>query len=277
MPPRAGRLGALSPALAGLGGGDRRSVRLSRALFRGASPRSSRRRRPDQLSLAAADRAVLLALPGERLKARHLSWRRSASRERRRCFCPRARTSPRRAGTTLLGYGPRALLRFCMVRLFGAFAPTQRSADRGGRRLLPRDGGARGPLSPGLRNDRDFPATAGEWLAILGLGLGPVGLAFYVWDYGVKHGDIRLLGVAAYAAPVLSTLILVARRRRDRRPPSSGVRLRADRRGSGRRFVAEELTLRPHTKKPAREPAPHAYGRYVAVRRQTVVLLGLST
>ena len=54
------------------------------------------------------------------------------------------------------------------------------------------------------------PANAGQWLAILGLGLGPVGLAFYVWDYGVKNGDIRLLGVAAYAAPVLSTLILVA-------------------------------------------------------------------
>jgi hypothetical protein len=32
---------------------------------------------------------------------------------------------------------------------------------------------------------------------------------FYVWDYGVKNGDIRQLGVAAYAAPVLSTLILV--------------------------------------------------------------------
>jgi drug/metabolite transporter (DMT)-like permease len=54
------------------------------------------------------------------------------------------------------------------------------------------------------------PANGGQWLAILGLGLGPVGLAFYVWDYGVKHGDIKLLGVAAYAAPVLSTLILVA-------------------------------------------------------------------
>ena len=49
-----------------------------------------------------------------------------------------------------------------------------------------------------------------EWLAILGLGLGPVGLAFYAWDRGVKHGDIRLLGVASYATPVLSTLILVA-------------------------------------------------------------------
>ena len=54
------------------------------------------------------------------------------------------------------------------------------------------------------------PAGPGQWAAIAGLGLGPVGLAFYVWDYGVKNGDLRLLGVAAYAAPVLSTLILVA-------------------------------------------------------------------
>ncbi len=55
-----------------------------------------------------------------------------------------------------------------------------------------------------------WPARLSEWAAILGLGLGPVGLAFYVWDFGVKNGDIRMLGVAAYAAPVLSTLILVA-------------------------------------------------------------------
>ena len=55
-----------------------------------------------------------------------------------------------------------------------------------------------------------WPASPTQWLAILGLGLGPVGLALYVWDHGVKHGDIRLLGVASYAAPVFSTLILVA-------------------------------------------------------------------
>ena len=55
-----------------------------------------------------------------------------------------------------------------------------------------------------------WPARPSEVAAIVGLGLGPVGLAFYVWDYGVKRGDIRLLGVASYAAPVLSTLILVA-------------------------------------------------------------------
>jgi drug/metabolite transporter (DMT)-like permease len=54
-----------------------------------------------------------------------------------------------------------------------------------------------------------WPADATQWLAILALGIGPVGAAFYVWDIGMKRGDIRLLGVASYAAPVLSTLILV--------------------------------------------------------------------
>ena len=53
------------------------------------------------------------------------------------------------------------------------------------------------------------PGLSG-WLALLALGLGPVGLAFFVWDIGMKKGDIRLLGVASYAAPVISTLALVA-------------------------------------------------------------------
>jgi len=51
---------------------------------------------------------------------------------------------------------------------------------------------------------------ATQWLAILGLGLGPVGAAFFVWDHGTKHGDIQVLGVAAYGAPLLSTCLLIA-------------------------------------------------------------------
>ncbi len=49
-----------------------------------------------------------------------------------------------------------------------------------------------------------------QWAAVVALGLGPVGAAFYTWDYGVKHGDIQTLGVLAYGAPLLSTLLLVA-------------------------------------------------------------------
>ena len=37
-----------------------------------------------------------------------------------------------------------------------------------------------------------------------------MGLAFFCWDIGMKRGDVAFLGVASYAAPVLSTLILVA-------------------------------------------------------------------
>ena len=54
-----------------------------------------------------------------------------------------------------------------------------------------------------------WPATALGLLSVVGLGVGPVGIAFFVWDVGVKKGDIQLLGVASYAAPVLSTLALV--------------------------------------------------------------------
>jgi drug/metabolite transporter (DMT)-like permease len=53
-----------------------------------------------------------------------------------------------------------------------------------------------------------WPETSFEWLAVLGLGLFPVGAAFYAWDHGVKNGDIQILGAASYAAPLLSTLIL---------------------------------------------------------------------
>lgn len=54
-----------------------------------------------------------------------------------------------------------------------------------------------------------WPSGALAWGSVVALGAGPVGLAFYVWDIGVKRGDIQLLGVASYAAPLLSTLILL--------------------------------------------------------------------
>jgi drug/metabolite transporter (DMT)-like permease len=54
-----------------------------------------------------------------------------------------------------------------------------------------------------------WPQTPGQWLAVLGLGIGPVGAAFYAWDIGMKRGDIRVLGVASYLAPLLSTAFLM--------------------------------------------------------------------
>ncbi|OQM75148.1 DMT family transporter [Manganibacter manganicus] len=54
-----------------------------------------------------------------------------------------------------------------------------------------------------------LPVTEGQWLAVVGLGLMPVGAAFYAWDIGVKRGNIQVLGAASYAAPLLSTLVLI--------------------------------------------------------------------
>jgi len=54
-----------------------------------------------------------------------------------------------------------------------------------------------------------WPETLGQWLAIIALGVGPVGAAFFVWDIGMKRGDIRVLGAASYATPLLSTLFLI--------------------------------------------------------------------
>ena len=55
-----------------------------------------------------------------------------------------------------------------------------------------------------------WPQSGLGWAAVVALGIGPVGAAFFTWDIGMKRGDIQLLGVASYAAPLLSTLALVA-------------------------------------------------------------------
>ena len=50
----------------------------------------------------------------------------------------------------------------------------------------------------------------GQWLAIAALGVGPVGAAFFLWDFGVKRGDIRALGALSYLTPLFSTVLLIA-------------------------------------------------------------------
>ena len=57
--------------------------------------------------------------------------------------------------------------------------------------------------------DTIWPGTSGQWLAVIALGIGPVGAAFYAWDIGMKRGDIRVLGAASYATPLLSTAFLM--------------------------------------------------------------------
>lgn len=54
-----------------------------------------------------------------------------------------------------------------------------------------------------------WPSDLLVWVGLIGLGLGPVGIAFFTWDYGVKHGNLPLLGVLSYSTPLISVLLLV--------------------------------------------------------------------
>ena len=56
-----------------------------------------------------------------------------------------------------------------------------------------------------LFEEQNWALSSSAWLAVLGLGLGPVGVAFFCWDMGVKRGNLSLLGVLSYTAPALST------------------------------------------------------------------------
>ncbi|WP_061930317.1 DMT family transporter [Aureimonas sp. AU22] len=50
--------------------------------------------------------------------------------------------------------------------------------------------------------------TPGEWAAIAALGVFPMGLALYLWDVGVKHGDIQALGAISYVEPFIGALLV---------------------------------------------------------------------
>jgi len=64
-------------------------------------------------------------------------------------------------------------------------------------------------LAHGLLEPTSWPQGGGAWLAVLALGIGPVGAAFFLWDLGTKRGALQVLGAAAYLAPLLGTLLLL--------------------------------------------------------------------
>jgi drug/metabolite transporter (DMT)-like permease len=48
-----------------------------------------------------------------------------------------------------------------------------------------------------------------DWISLILLGIGPMGLAFFTWDAALKRGDPRIIGSLAYLTPLTSTLVLV--------------------------------------------------------------------
>ncbi len=65
---------------------------------------------------------------------------------------------------------------------------------------------------------------AGDWTALLLMGLGPMGAAFFLWDRALKAGDARQIGVLSFLTPLGSTLALLAYRGQ---PPGWAVLLAA--------------------------------------------------
>jgi len=52
--------------------------------------------------------------------------------------------------------------------------------------------------------------TGQDWIYLVLIGAGPLGLAFFTWDASLKRGDPRTIGSLAYLTPLASTLVLVA-------------------------------------------------------------------
>ena len=53
------------------------------------------------------------------------------------------------------------------------------------------------------------PIGAHDLLLIAGVGLGPLGAAFYLWDAALKRGDASRIGILSYLTPLASTLLLL--------------------------------------------------------------------
>jgi drug/metabolite transporter (DMT)-like permease len=48
-----------------------------------------------------------------------------------------------------------------------------------------------------------------DWPLLVMLGIGPLGAAFYFWDYAIKHGNPQQVGLLSFLTPLLSTSLLV--------------------------------------------------------------------
>jgi drug/metabolite transporter (DMT)-like permease len=68
-----------------------------------------------------------------------------------------------------------------------------------------------------------------------------VGAAFYAWDIGMKRGDIRVLGAASYATPLLSTGFLILA---GYASPSANLAIAAALIGGGGLIAAKDMVLK---------------------------------
>jgi len=51
--------------------------------------------------------------------------------------------------------------------------------------------------------------TPKQWVLIILMGIGPMGIAFFTWDYGMRHGNVRTLGVLSNMGPMFGVTLLI--------------------------------------------------------------------
>ncbi|MEY3561178.1 MAG: hypothetical protein RL068_330 [Actinomycetota bacterium] len=60
-----------------------------------------------------------------------------------------------------------------------------------------------------LLTEAPVEPTAQQWGLLILLGLGPLGGAFYLWDYAIKKGNPQRIGLLSFLTPLLSTTLLL--------------------------------------------------------------------
>lgn len=117
--------------------------------------------------------------------------------------------SPDDAAGGLLGY----LLAFLAATCFAVYSALRSRLAEGPPDAAGAACGLAAVIAAGLHLAFGAPmAGAPEPAALLAMvliGVGPMGLANLLWDHGVRFGDGRVLSALAYLTPVLSTLLLV--------------------------------------------------------------------
>ncbi len=160
---------------------------------------------------------VLLAagLPGERLRARHVA---GAALGLAGTALLLARGGGPASGLPGLGLPGLGLHRLgdiaaagCALVWSGYSVANRRFADQPSEAIAGICGAvALAGLACTWAFEHPVAPDARQWAAILALGAGPVGLAFFAWDHATKHGRLPVLGALSYLAPLLSTALLIA-------------------------------------------------------------------
>ncbi len=144
-------------------------------------------------------------LPGEHLKPRHLGG--ALLGLGGTALILMGRSTADISGASLAGY----LAAFACALVWSGYSVLNRRFERVPSGMIVGVCGAVA-LAGGafhLLFEKTLPPDAGQWLAIVILGLGPTGSAFLAWDHATKHGRLPLLGALSYLAPLLSTGLLI--------------------------------------------------------------------